>query len=99
MVGSDEVKLAYFNNGLIETLSPMIQRKEIDSKVRFEALTILNSFLFDCSEARSTLQEHFHNQLVEILKFAIKDLDNFVQTQSGPPKHQSCFRFLRNLLK
>ena len=48
MVGSEEVKLAYFKRGLIETLSPMINKKEVDSVVRFEAITVLNSFLFDC---------------------------------------------------
>ena len=73
MIGSTDTKLSYFDKGLIETLMPMIESSEVESCVRFEMLTVLNSFLFDCPQALSTLKL-FHEQLASALQAAIEEL-------------------------
>ena len=56
MIGSEDIKMGYFNKGLIETLMPMLQNKNTSSNVRFEAFTVLNSFLFNCPKALETFK-------------------------------------------
>ena len=67
MIGSVDQKLSYFNNGLIETLVPMLEQKELDSRVRAEALTVLNSFLFDCKKALEIFQVCFRDELASAI--------------------------------
>ena len=82
MIGSEDTKFSYFNKGLIETLVPMLLSKDLDSQVRFEALTVLNSFLFDCPKALETFKDFFQDQLVSALQSLIKELSSSVEVET-----------------
>jgi len=45
MVGCHDTKLGYYNKGLIETLIPMLEQKDLKPAVTNEIFTLLNAFL------------------------------------------------------
>ena len=67
MIGSLDVKLEYFNKGLIETLMPMMKNRELAQNVRCEAFTVLNSFLFDFPKGFETFKL-FREDLVTVIE-------------------------------
>ena len=45
MIGCHDTKLGYYNKGLIETLIPMLEQKDLKPAVTNEIFTLLNAFL------------------------------------------------------
>ena len=59
IIGSIDQKSAYFNNGLLETILQLLSKNEQeDSSVLTEALTVLNSFIYDLPESKTFFTFH-----------------------------------------
>ena len=78
MIGSTDTKMAYFDKGLVETLVPILSsidasgRLELTNEIRFEIITILNSFLHgDCPAKMLDTFALFKAQLAEAMLAAL----------------------------
>ena len=56
MIGSEDIKMGYYNKGLINTIIPMLEKADLDLQVRLEIFTVLNSFLFECPKTHETFR-------------------------------------------
>ena len=74
LIGSAEMKSHYFDNGLVETLMPMIGKEE-DSELMVEIVSILNSFFFHFPRAIDVLK-CFSIKLICIVQYLTPENKN-----------------------
>ena len=74
MIGCSDTKLGYFNNGLVETLMSMLEKHDIDTDVKNDIYTVLNSMLTSIVPSQSTF-ELFSNQLAKSISDSIKQVE------------------------
>ena len=93
MTGCQDTKLAYFNQGLIETVVPMLEKTDLDCRVACEVFALLNSFLFGCDKAVESIRLLRH-ELVGAVISCLRQL-----TETDASLRQACLRFVRSQLK
>ena len=71
LIGSSDVKQAYFDQALIETIMPLLdQEKNQPMKVLNETLSVLNCFFFDFPKAAACFTM-FKESIVDTFKWLV----------------------------
>ena len=105
LIGSSDVKQAYFDQALIETIMPLLdQEKNQPMRVLNETLSVLNCFFFDFPKAAACFTI-FKDSIVDTFKWLVTNWSQQVTIAEHVSDIEECaklkvtsFRVLRNLL-